>query len=188
MTAGRSAITAQQQVVEARALADTAAGLVTERAGLTVCCYVPFGPEPGSIALLDVLRSGGARVLLPVIPDTPGPLDWAEYTGTSSLVAGPYRGVLEPSGPRLGPAGVAEAGLVLVPALGVDRRGVRLGRGGGYYDRSLVLASPGTELMAAVRDDELVERLPADPHDVRMTAALTPGYGVVRLAGDGATA
>jgi 5-formyltetrahydrofolate cyclo-ligase len=70
---------------------------------------------------------------------------------------------------------------VLVPALAVDRRGVRLGRGAGHYDRSLVFASAGAARLAVVRDEELVERLPGEPHDVRMTGALTPGRGVVEL-------
>ena len=52
--------------------------------------------------------------------------------------------------------------------------GVRLGRGAGFYDRSLPLADPAARLVAVVRDDELVDRLPAEPHDVRMTHALTP--------------
>lgn len=174
---GRAAVSTQQRVAEATALADAVAGL----SATTACCYVPFGSEPGSIALLDVLRQAGTRVLLPVVPPAPGPLDWAEYTGTSSLVAGRFRGVLEPDGPRLGPSGVGEADLVLLPALAVDRRGVRLGRGAGYYDRSLGFAAPGADLVAVIRDTELVERLPAEPHDVRMTAVLTPGLGLVEL-------
>jgi 5-formyltetrahydrofolate cyclo-ligase len=76
---------------------------------------------------------------------------------------------------------IAAADLVLLPALGADRHGVRLGRGAGYYDRSLVFASPATDLVAVVRDAELVERLPAQDHDIPMTGALTPGQGLVRL-------
>ena len=75
----------------------------------------------------------------------------------------------------------AGALVVLVPALAVDRRGVRLGRGAGFYDRSLTLARPDTPLIAVVRDDELLDRLPAEPHDVRMTHALTPQKGLVDL-------
>ena len=71
---------------------------------------------------------------------------------------------------------------VFVPALAVDRAGVRLGRGAGFYDRSLPLADPAARLVAVVRDDELVDELPAEPHDVRMTHALTPGRGLVELA------
>lgn len=119
--------------------------------------------------------------MLPVIPTERGPLDWAEYTGPSSLAGGVFPQVLEPTGPRLGPNAIAEAEVVLVPALAVDRRGARLGKGAGYYDRSLPLASPGARFVAVVRDPEFVDRLPAEPHDVRMHAVLTPGRGVIDL-------
>ena len=67
---------------------------------------------------------------------------------------------------------------MLVPALAVDGMGRRLGKGGGHYDRSLPLARPGTPLVAVVRDEELVAELPTEPHDVVMTAALTPIEGL----------
>ncbi|MEV6621290.1 5-formyltetrahydrofolate cyclo-ligase [Amycolatopsis sp. NPDC051106] len=147
----------------------------------TVCAYLPFGTEPGTTALVDALAAGGARVLLPVIRPEPGPLDWAEYTGEADLVASRFRGIREPGGKRLGTEAVGAAELVLVPALAVDHRGVRLGRGAGHYDRSLVFAAAGVPLLAVVRDEELVERLPGEPHDVRMSGALTPARGVLDL-------
>ena len=70
---------------------------------------------------------------------------------------------------------------MLVPALAVDRHGTRVGRGAGFYDRSLPLCGPGTALMAVVRDDELLDTVPGEEHDVAMTHALTPRNGVVRL-------
>jgi 5-formyltetrahydrofolate cyclo-ligase len=63
----------------------------------------------------------------------------------------------------------------------VDLAGIRLGRGAGFYDRSLSRAGRTTRLIAVVRDDELVERLPGEEHDVPMTHALTPGRGLVGL-------
>ncbi len=51
----------------------------------------------------------------------------------------------------------------------------------GYYDRSLGLADPGARIVAVVRDEELVDRLPAEPHDVAMSHALTPEGGLVEL-------
>ncbi|SFQ18407.1 5-formyltetrahydrofolate cyclo-ligase [Amycolatopsis rubida] len=157
---------------EAAALAAAASSIHAE----TVCAYLPFGTEPGQISLVNALA---ARVLLPVIPDTPGPLDWAEYTGPDALVPGRLRGVLEPSGPRLGTAAVASAQVLLIPALAVDRHGTRLGRGAGYYDRTLT-AAPNTARVAVVRAEEVVDRLPAEPHDVPMTAVLTPS-GLIQL-------
>jgi 5-formyltetrahydrofolate cyclo-ligase len=76
---------------------------------------------------------------------------------------------------------VADAAVVFVPALAVDRTGVRLGRGAGFYDRTLSLAHSSARLVAVVRDDELVGEIPAEPHDVPMTHALTPGRGLIRL-------
>lgn len=146
-------------------------------AGQTVCAYLAIGSEPGSVALLDALRDAGYRVLLPIVVGA-APLDWAEYTGEHALQPG-LHGLREPTGDRLGPSGIGEAALVLVPALAVDRTGTRLGKGGGHYDRSLPLTD--APLVAVVRDEELVDELPVEPHDIRMSAALTPGRGLLRL-------
>ncbi len=121
-------------------------------------------------------RSDLVDALLPVLcPDLD--LDWAEYTG--ALVPGRF-GLREPAGPRLGPAAIGSASLVIVPAVAVDRRGVRLGRGGGSYDRALARVPAGTMIVAALYDGELVTALPADEHDVRVTAVATPA-GLIRL-------
>lgn len=178
LLAARGGLTLAQRVSEARALVSAVAAMSVPD---TVCCYVPFGTEPGSVTWLDVAREAGARVLLPVIPATPAALEWAEYTGPQTLSPGRLQGVLEPTGPRLGSSALGKAGLVLVPALAVDRTGARLGRGAGYYDRSLGHAAADAALVAVIRDDELVDRLPAEPHDVRMTAVLTPRRGLVQL-------
>ncbi len=170
LLAARRLVPSAQHAEEATALA-AAVGSIP---GDPVCCYLPIGTEPGSLAMIDALAP--RRVLLPVVTGAT-PLDWAGYDGPDSLVNGPF-GLLEPAGPRLGPAAIGLAELVLVPALAVDRAGTRLGRGGGHYDRSLPLVRPGTPLVAVVRDVELVDELPAEPHDVRMTAALTPVGGL----------
>jgi 5-formyltetrahydrofolate cyclo-ligase len=145
-----------------------------------VCAYVPFGDEPGSLAMLDALRTAGARVLVPVIGPAGEPLRWAAYRGASSLSPGRF-GIPTPTDAPEPTEAMTAAGMVLVPALAVDRTGVRLGRGAGHYDRTLPHAGSDARLVAVVRDDELVERLPAEPHDVRLGWALTPGHGLVRL-------
>ncbi|MDY6996186.1 MAG: 5-formyltetrahydrofolate cyclo-ligase [Actinomycetota bacterium] len=179
--AARRLLDAVRRDQEATDLARHAATLAVP--GSTVCAYVPVGSEPGSLAMVDALAAHDVAVLLPVArngpDDTPGPLQWGRYR-RGELVAAPF-GLREPPPPTLPPETVGQAGVVLVPALAVDRRGVRLGRGAGFYDRTLGLAAPGTLLVAVVRDDELVERLPAEPHDVAMSHALTPGRGLVRL-------
>ncbi|MPY78850.1 MAG: 5-formyltetrahydrofolate cyclo-ligase [Actinophytocola sp.] len=181
LRARRSDVSRETRDAEARALAGAIAALPMVTPGVSVGCYVPFGPEPGSLEMLDVLLAAGARVLLPIVPDERGPLDWAVYDGPDSLTSGPLPGLLEPAGARIGPEAIADARVVLTPAVGVDDNAVRLGRGAGYYDQSLPFTKPGTDLIAIVRDDELVRHLPAEPHDVRMTAALTPKQGLISL-------
>ena len=70
---------------------------------------------------------------------------------------------------------------MLVPGLAADRSGVRLGRGAGYYDRSLLIVAPDVPIVIVLNDEELVERLPAEPHDRPVTGALLPGAGLVTL-------
>lgn len=145
----------------------------------TVAAYVSIGREPGTRALLEALRGREVRVLLPVLlPDND--LDWGVYRGPDRLVrAG--RGLLEPDGERLGVSAVAEADVVLLPGLAVDGRGLRLGRGGGSYDRVLArLSRPGPARVVLLYDHEVVEDVPAEAHDQAVDAVVMPG-GVRRF-------
>ncbi|MFC9845683.1 5-formyltetrahydrofolate cyclo-ligase [Streptomyces sp. NPDC060223] len=151
----------------------------------TVAAYVSVGGEPGTLALLDALHARGVRVLLPVLL-ADNDLDWAAYAGAGSLVRVQHGGkmaLLEPAGERLGPEAVQEADAVLLPGLAVDARGMRLGRGGGSYDRVLArLKRAGADpaLVVLLYDREVVERVPGEPHDRPVQAVVTPA-GVRRF-------
>ena len=140
----------------------------------TMAAFVPDPSEPGHGRLPDAYTELGARVLLPVILDQGRILDWAVYTG--ELERGRF-GLSHPVGPRLGPTALETADAVVVPALAVDRFGIRLGRGGGYYDRALVHARPDAVLVTVVFDDERVDQLPREDHDRPVTAVVTPSGG-----------
>lgn len=146
-----------------------------------VAAYAPIETEPGYPDLPNALLDLGVRVLLPVArttdDGTPLPLRWAELR-RGGLQSAPF-GLREPGGPWLAPGALATVRTIFVPALAVDRHGVRLGRGAGFYDRSLSFRDPAARMIAVVRDDELVDELPAEPHDVPMTNALTPRRGLV---------
>ncbi len=181
----RARLLAVRGDLSAADLADAAAALTAAvlradalRGARRVAAYVPVGPEPGSVALLDALAGRGIAVLLPVaLPDRS--LDWAWYDGT--LAPARY-GLREPAGPRLGAVALAGVDAVLAPGLAVDRRGIRLGRGAGYYDRALA-AVTGIPVAVLLHDGELVDdELPAEPHDRSVTAVVTPLLGWVDVS------
>ncbi len=160
----------------ARAIAEHVLATTEVRRAATVAAYVSIGKEPGTTALLESLVDRvtglGKRVVLPVVqPDLD--LDWSVYRGPTSLA--PARmGLLEPAGPRLGVDSIATADLLLVPGLGVSRYGDRMGRGGGCYDRVLARVPLGTPVWVLLYDDEVGLDVPVEPHDRKVTGAVTP--------------
>jgi 5-formyltetrahydrofolate cyclo-ligase len=181
MLAARKSLSADARLLETQALVRHL-GTVLRRED-RVAAYAPLRSEPGFPELADAVVAICGSVLLPIARESDDgirmPLQWSIYR-SGQLVAAPY-GLFEPPPPWLPPSALRSVGTVLVPALAVDRHGVRLGRGAGYYDRSLGFRNPAARLIAVVRDDELVDELPAEPHDVVMTHALTPGCGLISL-------
>lgn len=135
----------------------------------TVALYASRPTEPGTRGLIDGFSERGWRVLLPMLRRQP---DWADYESWSAMRTS-WGSIQEPTGPRLGAAVLAAADLVIVPGLAVDRSGARLGTGGGWYDRALPLRSRGVTVAVLLRDEEVLDRVPTLPHDVRVDAAVT---------------
>ena len=145
----------------------------------TVAAYYSIGTEPDTHGLVYALWKRGTYVLLPRLrPDMD--LDWASYEGPDSLRAGP-RGLTEPTEPSRGVPAVSRADLVIVPALAVDRRGMRLGRGGGSYDRALARVGPQVPTIALLYDAELLDEVPAAAHDQRVRLVACPATGITTL-------
>jgi 5-formyltetrahydrofolate cyclo-ligase len=172
LLAARSARTPEDRSAAARSVAATVAARLA--GARIVAAHVPAADEPGHGHLVEALAARGGRLLLPVVPAQGRELAWAEYDG--SLVPGRF-GLLEPAGLRLPPQALRWADAVVVPALAVGRDGTRLGRGGGYYDRALVAARPDAVLVAPLFDGELLDAVPADAHDRRVGAVVTPSAG-----------
>ena len=134
-----------------------------------VALYLSFATEPGTGPLIDWLADQRVRALAPtLLPDAD--LGWMEV----------------PDGPPLGLDAITDAGVILVPALAVDLRGHRLGRGGGSYDRALTRVRPGQTVLAVVHDDEVLSAVPFGAHDRIVDGALTPsGVRYFGTAADG---
>ena len=168
----RSGLSTPEQQTAASLLSENLLGLAVLRGAGRVAAYWPFGSEPSPVGAIEALRERGVSVLLPVgLAD--GDLDWASYTGPDDLGAGAWR-FAEPTAPRLGAAAIAAGDAVLVPALAVDTRGGRLGRGSGAYDRSLARVHAGVPILAIVYDEVLVAHVPTESHDRPVTHIITP--------------
>ena len=180
LTTARNRLPVAEVGTAARSLAEVLLAAPEVRRAATVAAYVSIGNEPGTGPLLDALGAAGKRVILPVLqPD--GDLDWAVYTGEAGL-ARARLGLLEPVGPTLGVDAIGTPDVVLVPGLAVAPDGLRLGRGGGSYDRALGRVPMGTFTCVLLYDGEVGVDVPREPHDRPVTAAATPS-GIHRFPG-----
>ena len=157
--------------------ADVLDTLPAVRDAEVVATYVSRPTEPGTGELLNRLAARGSRVLLPVLGAGLA-RDWAEYAGADDLLERAPGRPPEPSGPTLGADAITQADVVVAPALAVDSHGVRLGQGGGWYDRLLKMARPDVPIVALVFPEEVYDGgthpLPVEEHDVPVHAYVTP--------------
>lgn len=132
----------------------------------TVLLYLSSFPEeiptrPLICRSLDL----GKRVVCPKADWRTNRLRLREVRDPDADVIAGRRGLLEPSirCPSVDPA---EVDWVLVPGLGFDRRGFRLGRGAGHYDRLLPELRAGVLRWALILDAQWLDAVPTEPHDV----------------------
>src|SRR5699024_350172 len=143
--------------------------------------FHPMSSEADVLPLAARLVQAGAEVVFPAAAGTE--LEWISWDGTSAFQDSPGRGFgKEPDGLRLGTRALAEAVLVLAPAVAVDRSGTRIGHGAGYYDRALSTLPRGARIVAVLNPEELLEAgsLPREEHDVPIPQVLT-AEGLVSL-------
>ena len=138
----------------------------------TVSGYWPLGSEIDPRPLMARLAANGHHLCLPVVTGAGEPLAFRRWSEGDPLVPAGY-GTHEPAPTAL----LCEPGVLLVPLLAFDRRGCRLGYGGGYYDRTLETARPARRILAvglAYAAQEVAE-VPSGPMDQRLDAIVTEG-------------
>jgi 5-formyltetrahydrofolate cyclo-ligase len=177
----RRALGNQERAAQARA---ATLRLLTEPAltsADTVAAYWPMGSEPDTRPLIRTLLERGIRVLLPKLLDDRD-LDWIGYAGDPAALAEGGAGTRHPQGTTLGVDAVLRAQAMIVPALAVTAGGVRIGRGGGSYDRVLAriaaaaaAGGPAPWTCALLYEGELgtLPEAAVEPHDRAVDAACT---------------
>jgi 5-formyltetrahydrofolate cyclo-ligase len=129
--------------------------------------YWPFRGEVDPLPLVRRLVARGARAALPVVVDRHGPVEFWAWRPGQKLVPGvwdiPVPAEREPLQPTA----------LLAPLLGFDRRGYRLGNGGGYYDRTLAALEPRPFAIGIGLELGRLDTIHPQPHDVPMDAIVT---------------
>ncbi len=130
--------------------------------------YAPIHNEVQTAAIFDRALRDGKTVCFPRVSGEG--LDFVAVAGPGDLSPGAF-GIGEPRGTQV--VAVTAIDTVVMPGIGFDRCGYRLGYGGGYYDRAIGTACPA-ELVGLAYDFQLVDELPTEEHDIRLDRIVAP--------------
>lgn len=170
--AAAAAISSEDRLSASDAIARSLAALPAWRSARAAMLFAAIGSEPDLASLIpSALREGKILLLPRSLPESSSieAVRIAPGDETSPLTPDPL-GVPAPSGPSIDPRTID---LVAVPGVAFDREGVRLGRGGGYYDRFLATLRHDCLRVGVCLDCRLLDRLPAESHDLAMDLVLT---------------
>jgi 5-formyltetrahydrofolate cyclo-ligase len=175
----RAELRERRQQRSAPALETAAAGvhdqldrLVADRGVRSMSCFLSTTTEPGTREFIAAAVARGIRVLLP-ITRADGLLDWAVAEQEGATAEGLF-GMPEPVGELLSPDAVNDVDLLVIPAAAVDRSGMRLGWGRGYFDKTIGSMEKCPPVYAVIFDSELLDEVPSEVHDQPVTGVVTP--------------
>ena len=139
-----------------------------------IAAYFAFDGEPDLFPALQALEADGVTIALPIIKNVAGrdTMVFGRWTRNCRMVPNRY-GILEPAGTEEIP--IPQFDLALLPLVGWDRRGIRLGMGASYYDRAFqpFAQSPRPMRMGVAYEAQEQAGLPRDPWDISLHAMLT---------------
>jgi 5-formyltetrahydrofolate cyclo-ligase len=170
--------TSTERASDATALTTQLEALTSSLGVTYLAAYLSTPNEPPTRDFLQWACKSGIRVILPVSRDD-GLLDWAPYDASEE--SEDVAGMPVPTTDVLSPMAINDVGLILVPAATVDRTGMRMGWGQGYFDKTLGSMEKCPPVYAVIFDDELVDEVPSEVHDKRVNGVVTPD-GIVRFS------
>jgi 5-formyltetrahydrofolate cyclo-ligase len=138
----------------------------------SIFVFLPLPDEVDLMPLIELWIDESRTVCVPLI-------NWEEHTMRGGLLSSLQpndlvtsgHGIKEPKERHPLPSDCID--VIIVPGIGFDTLGGRLGRGGGYYDRFISRDRPPI-VIGVCFDEQLVDTVPKEPHDQLMTAVITP--------------
>lgn len=140
-----------------------------------IACYLPFREEIDTIPLIQKIVEANKKCYLPLLDHANKKLLFAEYKPGDALITNNY-GILEPlhTAKKIIPEALD---VVLMPLLAVDRKGHRLGSGGGFYDRTFSFLAQQLSkkplLIGYAYAIQLTDELPSEPWDIALDGVVT---------------
>jgi len=183
LSARRRAVSRAARAAAAARAARIAASALHLHAGQRIAVYAALPAELDAAPLIALARSRGCRVYLPCI-DRRRVSRAMRFVELGATLRENRLGIEEPADGRVLSARWLD--LVFLPLVGFDRQGLRLGTGGGFYDRAFAFrqlrhAWHKPPLVGFAYAFQQVERLAAAPHDVLLDAVVTD-EGFIRCA------
>lgn len=172
LQAARRALSATERELAARLATDRLTASAAWREARVVALYEAYGAELATAGLRAAAHAAGKSVALPRVEATGVTLRLVEV-GTPLFRSA--QGVLEPAADRPALSG-GQPDLIVVPGLGFDRRGGRLGHGGGHYDRLLAGLPSSCRRIGFAYDQQVIAAIPTESHDLPMHALVTPTF------------
>ncbi|MCM3780105.1 5-formyltetrahydrofolate cyclo-ligase [Microbacterium hydrocarbonoxydans] len=168
----RQLLSDAQRENAASAIAERLDDLIEELGAGSISCFLSTTTEPGTRDFVKAAVRRGIRVLLPVTR-ADGLLDWAVASDDDETSEGLF-GLPEPTGEVLGPIAVNDVDLMIIPAAAVDRTGMRMGWGRGYFDKTIGSMEKCPPVYAVIYDSEVLDSLPSEVHDQPVNGVVTP--------------
>ena len=139
----------------------------------TVMTYVSMPEEVDTIRFIQMALKQGKRITVPYIETGSKEIIASELTVIESLEKGPF-GIYQPKVEHLKTISVKDVDLIIVPAIAYDENKMRLGRGGGYYDRFLSLAEQyKCKTIGIAFNFQILNVVPTDSHDRSVNKIIT---------------
>ena len=163
-------LTPQDRECESRAVSARVMALPEMARARTVMVFISMPDEVDTAPIIQRCLDAGKAVVAPRTRMRPRRMVPCRLRRLDALRPGAY-GILEP--PPDEPSRPEDIDLALVPAVGLDRGGARLGRGAGYYDRFLTSAGFKAVRVGVGFQSQLVDRVPRDEHDMPVEIIVT---------------